>query len=298
MSTKFQDSLENLVISNKISKEDIDSRFKIIQKIQEHESTGWSYGFCSGCSFEADEMVLSLIQLDDHALSHVGVCSVLLKNYISKIIDSHMPTLSSKKARMTYIDEYGDKNSKKWEAELRSYYKEKIIDILKSAVIEAPENIFDEFSDNKVEFLFWTMLQKNFVDESIVRNIDFYISFCDSNQEASLPPRMTGVEYELYIANIINKETNWSAKITKASGDQGADLVLTKGPLTAVLQTKYYSSKVGNKAIQEAYSAKKFYNADLAFVVSNAEFTSSAWELAEKTSVKIISEGNLIDFLK
>lgn len=243
-------------------------------------------------------MVLSLMQLDDYALSHVGVCSVLLKNYISKTIDSHMPALSSKKARMTYIDEYGDNNSKKWEVELKKYYKEKIIDSLDAAIKEAPENIFHEFSDTRVDFFHWTMLQKNFVDESIIRNIDFYISFCDSNQENIEPPRMTGTEYELHIANIINKETNWSAKITKASGDQGADLVLTKGPLTAVLQTKYYSSKVGNKAIQEAYSAKKFYNADLAFVVSNAEFTSSAWELAEKTGVKIISEGKLIEFMR
>lgn len=297
MSTQLQVSLENLIQSQKIPVESLGHRLQIINKIQEHGSTGWSYGFCLGSSFGADDMVLSLMQLDDLELSHVGVCTVLLKRYISKTIDSHMQTLSSKKSRMIYIDEYGDDNSKRWETELQRYYKEKIVNSLDAAIEEAPESIFHEFSDTRVDFFHWTMLQKTFVDDAIIKSIDLYISLSDSNQEKTEQPRMTGIEYEIHIANIINNETKWSAEVTKSSGDQGADLVLSKGPLTAIIQTKYYSSKVGNNAIQEAYSAKKFYNSDLAFVVSNAEFTNSAKELAEKTGVKIVSEKELIEVL-
>lgn len=294
----MQNELEKLVKSGEIPVESYGIRTEIIQKINAYGSAAWTYGFCISSSFNQYDIVLSLMQLDELELPHIGIYSVLFKEYISKILDSHMPALSSKKSRMTYTDEYGDTNSKKWATEIRKYYKEKITKSLDAAIDEAPEKLFNDFSETRIGFMYWATIRKNHVEAATIKVIDFYISHYDSNHAQNDLPKMTGLDYEIHIADIINKETSWSASVTKSSGDQGADLILSKGPLTAVLQTKYYSSKVGNKAIQEVFSAKKFYTADLAFVVSNAEFTNSAWALAEKTGVKIISEKNLIEVLK
>lgn len=67
--------------------------------------------------------------------------------------------------------------------------------------------------------------------------------------------------------------------------------------MSIIIQTKYYADKVGNSAVQEAFSAKKFYGADLAFVISNSGFTKSAIELADATGVKLLSDDELMDFL-
>ena len=56
-----------------------------------------------------------------------------------------------------------------------------------------------------------------------------------------------------------------------------------------------YSQPVGNKAVQEVLAGKAFESADLAFVVSNTEFTPAAWTLAEATGVYLVHYSQLAD---
>jgi len=88
----------------------------------------------------------------------------------------------------------------------------------------------------------------------------------------------------------------WRSKTTKASGDQGADIVATKDGITVVCQCKRYSKSVGNKAVQEAFAAKTFYNAQKGAVITNAGYTKSARELAEKTAVELFHFSDLLKF--
>ena len=67
--------------------------------------------------------------------------------------------------------------------------------------------------------------------------------------------------------------------------------------IKTVVQVKQYSSKVGNKAVQEIIAGKAFYNADEAIVMTNNYFTESAIELAENTGVILFDRDKLIDFL-
>ena len=57
-----------------------------------------------------------------------------------------------------------------------------------------------------------------------------------------------------------------------------------------LFQFKRYSNPLGNKAVQEIYAGKAFYNGTHAIVVSNAGFTKSAETLAKKTGVILISD--------
>lgn len=53
------------------------------------------------------------------------------------------------------------------------------------------------------------------------------------------------------------------------------------------IQCKNYSSKVGNRAVQEAYSGKDYYNADIAVVMTNNFFTPAAIETADSLDVEL-----------
>lgn len=80
----------------------------------------------------------------------------------------------------------------------------------------------------------------------------------------------------------------WVAHTTKGSGDQGIDVLAERNGIRVVLQCKRYNNSVGNKAVQEAFAAKTFANAQYAAVVTNSTFTPSARALSESTGVLLL----------
>ena len=69
---------------------------------------------------------------------------------------------------------------------------------------------------------------------------------------------MDGHEYEYACAQYLKRNGFTKVQVTKASGDQGIDIIATKEKKYGI-QCKYYSGAVGNKAVQEAYAGSKFY---------------------------------------
>ncbi len=105
-------------------------------------------------------------------------------------------------------------------------------------------------------------------------------------------PNMTPLQFESWCSRIISG-CGWVASTTKASGDQGADVIARLGDMSAVVQCKRYSKPVGNKAVQEAISARAYYHANEAIVVSTSGFTKSAEELASVTGVHLVPADRL-----
>ncbi len=99
---------------------------------------------------------------------------------------------------------------------------------------------------------------------------------------------MTGVDFEVYIANLLKSNGFSDVRGTPATGDQGADLITTRDGKTIIIQAKRYDGAVGNKAVQEVASAVQFYGAQEGWVITNSIFTPSAKELAQKTGVRLI----------
>jgi hypothetical protein len=87
--------------------------------------------------------------------------------------------------------------------------------------------------------------------------------------------------------------SGWAARTTKATGDQGADVVADKRGTKVVLQCKLYANTVGNKAVQEVFAAKTFLTANFAAVVSNASYSRGAKELVAKTGVLLLHYSQL-----
>lgn len=104
--------------------------------------------------------------------------------------------------------------------------------------------------------------------------------------------QMSGVEFEEFLANLYSK-AGYKVTLTKKTGDQGADILVEKDRQTTAIQAKRYKGNVGNKAVQEIVSAMKFYDCDLAMVITTGNFTKGAVELAEYNGVRLIDGNNL-----
>lgn len=107
----------------------------------------------------------------------------------------------------------------------------------------------------------------------------------------------TGIEFEQFLKNLF-ETLGYRVETTSSSGDQGADLILVKESQRIVVQAKFYSSSVGNKAVQEVLGAIGYYKANKGIVITNSYYTSSAQELAEANNIRLIDGEKLTQMLE
>jgi restriction system protein len=170
---------------------------------------------------------------------------------------------------LVYIDQYGVEKAEKWE-------KEKLY--ITSTVINSKLHA-DGFDSMPTKLLLQLI-------EHAARSVKL------DNEVADIADVTTGIQYEKYCAEALLK-AGWNARLTAATGDQGTDIVAERDGRRVIVQCKFYSSPVGNKAVQEAAAARLHERADQAIVVSNAEYTKSARQLAGTTGVILLHHDNL-----
>ncbi|WHZ04948.1 restriction endonuclease [Neobacillus sp. YX16] len=110
--------------------------------------------------------------------------------------------------------------------------------------------------------------------------------------------KMPGVQFENFIKNLLNKNGYENPQITKASGDEGVDIIAYKNGKKIAIQCKRYSGKISNSAIQQVYAGKAFYECQEAYVITNSYFTENAITLAKKLKVKLINREGLFDLMQ
>ncbi len=103
---------------------------------------------------------------------------------------------------------------------------------------------------------------------------------------------LSGTEFESHVARMLQR-CGWQVSGTPTTGDQGADLIVSKEDRRIAIQIKRYASNVGNSAVQEVIGAVRFYGANEGCVVTNSSFTSSARSLAQKNNIRLIEGSNL-----
>lgn len=111
--------------------------------------------------------------------------------------------------------------------------------------------------------------------------------YTQRSEEVSSP-----IDYENSVATTL-KEMGFDVHTTKASGDQGADVLAQKNGISFAIQCKMYSKPVGNKAVQEANAGRNFYSCDYGVVVSNAGFTKAARQAAHACNVILLDDNQL-----
>ena len=126
------------------------------------------------------------------------------------------------------------------------------------------------------------------------RNIHFRRSY---HIDLSEVDNMTGLEFEYFTADLLSRLGYTRISVTKASGDQGIDVIAYKNGLSYAIQCKHYSGSLGNSAVQEAYAGKAYYGCLYAVVCTNSYFTAGAKELAASTGVLLWDRSILQDML-
>ncbi|MBG9587653.1 restriction endonuclease [Cytobacillus firmus] len=106
---------------------------------------------------------------------------------------------------------------------------------------------------------------------------------------------MKGAEFEQYLRVLFDK-LGFLVRVTKTSNDFGADLIL-EGDVKVVIQAKRYKKKVGIRAVQEINSARNYYSAQEAWVITNNFFTTPAIKLAQSSNVKLIDRHLLVELI-
>jgi HJR/Mrr/RecB family endonuclease len=101
-----------------------------------------------------------------------------------------------------------------------------------------------------------------------------------------------GIPFEEFIAEVL-RLFNFKVTITKASGDQGVDLIAERDGERIAIQCKGYANAVGNYAVQEVHTGKAVYKCPISWCVTNSYFTPSAQQLALTVSCRLI-DGNEI----
>jgi restriction system protein len=186
---------------------------------------------------------------------------------IRKLVRTHLKTLVLKRARGFTRDDYGRLVDTGWSKEIAYFYEHVIPKQLRtdhglSDVADLIEQEIAKLPDSTLEQ--WTMASAI----------------------------ATGEEFEHFVSGQL-EASGWSVRHTGKSGDQGADLVAGKPGVTVAVQCKLYAQPVGNKAVQEALAAQRYYATDHAAVVSNAAFTKSAVQLARSADVLLLHPSDL-----
>ncbi len=99
--------------------------------------------------------------------------------------------------------------------------------------------------------------------------------------------KMGGEEFEDCIAELLKLKGYIKVITTPSTGDHGVDIIAERDSIKYAIQCKRYAKKVGNKSVQEVYSGKAFYDADVAIVITNNYFTDQAKQEARKLEVKL-----------
>lgn len=110
---------------------------------------------------------------------------------------------------------------------------------------------------------------------------------------------MNGIVFEKYCAQLLKFSGYKNVIVTPPSSDFGADIVATNGNGEKwVFQCKRYSSKLGNKPIQEIVAAKSHYGAIRAGVITNSSFTEKARLLAYENKVVLLEREDLLSTVR
>ena len=167
-------------------------------------------------------------------------------------------------------DQFGNEDTRVWNKWIATFVERQVGPELARARIVSSEDLLTSMG--------------NHVD----RRIRAIAQLDDVGETASA----TGQEYERQCASILFRR-GWTVHPTPATGDNGADVIAEKGDARLIVQCKLYSQPVGNKAVQEAYSARHLFHGTHACVVAPNGFTAQAERAAHGLSVRLIHHSQL-----
>ena len=110
----------------------------------------------------------------------------------------------------------------------------------------------------------------------------------------SVIDNMDGHQFEHYCAMLLKRNGYHNVRVTPGSGDNGVDILAERDGISYAIQCKCYNQKLGNKAVQEVFSGRSYYNCDEAVVLTNNYFTEPAKDAARRIGVTLWDRNTLL----
>jgi len=196
-------------------------------------------------------------------------------NHVNKIIkrtiEAHASVLVTQKRKLVTRDAYGNEIVDRWREEI-AYFRTNVVQPAIDTEI-SPAALSGVRFDSQIE---------SQIEDTVRREI--------ARRDSSAPMDVSLLnpkEFELLCADLLGR-AGWDAQVVAGAGDQGVDVVARRDNITAVFQCKLYSSPLGNTPVQEVHTGRAFYDADIAAVVSNADYTKGAHAAAAQTGVRLL----------
>ena len=191
-------------------------------------------------------------------------------------VAAHVEALARRRTVLVRVDDYGVTDAGRWSREIDHFVSNIVLPLLSPAEARL-------LAARDVEI-------KAAIDRQVVAHAGMLVETLAGGETDSLSP----AAFEAHCARLLALQ-GWSTRTTALTGDQGADIIAEKDGLRLIVQCKLLGRPVGNKAVQEAHAAKTHFGARHAAVVTNADFTRSARDLAATTGVLLLHHSQLGD---
>lgn len=195
----------------------------------------------------------------------------ILKN----AIDADVNELKKDASKMNYKEKY--EKLKKYSVDIINSFKWNGI---KNIRIKNYYNytIKKLFEENDFEIEPELLTDDNY-DDYLIQNIDNF----------------DGIQFENYCVDLLKKRGFTNVSLTKATGDQGVDIIAFKDDIKYAIQCKCYSQDLGNTPIQEVAAGIKYYDCHIGIVITNRYFTKDARTLAKANNVLLWDRDKIIE---
>ncbi len=159
--------------------------------------------------------------------------------------------------------------------------------------------------------LFWTILWPFFLVALILSPItklfwpvrhpkheafQRYAAVCEEylRGQRSFWTQLSGVDFETQLAELYRRQ-GYEVQLTKASGDDGVDLVLRRSGRTGIVQCKQWAQAAGTPILRELLGSLVAYRADYAVLACTGGFTRPAVDFARSHSIQLLTLDDIIN---
>lgn len=108
---------------------------------------------------------------------------------------------------------------------------------------------------------------------------------------------MDPIAFERFVGQHFAK-MGYKVENTRASGDEGIDLVLRRGRRMAVVQCKRYGGTVGQPIVRDLYGVMVHTGADEAYLVTTGTVSSAAVDWAHNKPIHLIDGHRLVEWTR
>jgi len=150
---------------------------------------------------------------------------------------------------------------------------------------EAKQVLFGMEEDYSTAKITWQVINSLLQEGKLDRYYQIDMSAVD---------RMTGMEFERFVANLLYRSGFANVALTPGSNDQGVDIVAEKDGVWYAFQCKCYTYPLNNKPIQEVTAGKAFWKCEVGVVVTNSFFNQNAIDVAEVTGTELWDRHDLM----